>query len=125
MDSRLCLVPKSDYQIIDSWQAMGMSATGSKDVAATDTLVPEQRALALSAMPRRLRSPGRGDQRGPLFGIPCRLPQAIRSRPRLVGAAEGAYELFLASMAKRSGTYTGAKVADFRPCRSRSRAPAC
>jgi 3-hydroxy-9,10-secoandrosta-1,3,5(10)-triene-9,17-dione monooxygenase len=31
-----------------------------------------------------------------------------------VGAAEGAYELFLASMAKRVGTYTGARVADFQ-----------
>ena len=41
-------------------------------------------------------------------------PPAIRWRPPAVGAAEGAYELFLASMAKRAGTYTGAKVADFQ-----------
>ena len=34
--------------------------------------------------------------------------------PAAIGAAEGAYELFLASMAKRAGTYTGAKVADFQ-----------
>ena len=35
VDSRLCVVPKSDYRIIDTWDAMGMGATGSKDVAAT------------------------------------------------------------------------------------------
>ena len=34
--------------------------------------------------------------------------------PAALGAAEGAYELFVASMAKRAGTYTGAKVADFQ-----------
>ena len=34
--------------------------------------------------------------------------------PAAIGAAEGAYEMFLASMAKRAGTYTGAKVADFQ-----------
>ena len=34
VDSRLCVVPKSDYRIIDTWDAMGMGATGSKDVAA-------------------------------------------------------------------------------------------
>jgi 3-hydroxy-9,10-secoandrosta-1,3,5(10)-triene-9,17-dione monooxygenase len=34
--------------------------------------------------------------------------------PSAIGAAEGAYEMFLASMAKRAGTYTGAKVADFQ-----------
>jgi 3-hydroxy-9,10-secoandrosta-1,3,5(10)-triene-9,17-dione monooxygenase len=31
-----------------------------------------------------------------------------------VGAAEGAYELFVASMAGRTGTYTGARIADFQ-----------
>ena len=35
---RLCVVPKADYQIIDTWDAMGMQATGSKDVAASEVL---------------------------------------------------------------------------------------
>ena len=30
VDWRLCLVPKSDYEIIDTWYAMGMAATGSR-----------------------------------------------------------------------------------------------
>jgi Acyl-CoA dehydrogenase, C-terminal domain len=34
--------------------------------------------------------------------------------PAALGAAEGAYELFVSSMSKRAGTYTGAKVADFQ-----------
>ena len=41
-------------------------------------------------------------------------PPATPLAPAALGAAEGAYELFLASMAKRAGTYTGAKVADFQ-----------
>jgi len=36
VDWRLCLVPKSDYEIIDTWYAMGMAATGSKDVAVSE-----------------------------------------------------------------------------------------
>jgi 3-hydroxy-9,10-secoandrosta-1,3,5(10)-triene-9,17-dione monooxygenase len=47
IDSRLCLVPKSGYQIIDTWDAMGMVATGSKDVAANEVFVPDRLALAL------------------------------------------------------------------------------
>ena len=31
-----------------------------------------------------------------------------------LGAAEGAYELFLEATAKRAGTYTGARIADFQ-----------
>jgi 3-hydroxy-9,10-secoandrosta-1,3,5(10)-triene-9,17-dione monooxygenase len=48
IDWRLCLVPKSDYEIIDTWYAMGMAATGSKDIAVTDVFVPERRALPLT-----------------------------------------------------------------------------
>src|SRR6185436_10490692 len=51
---------------------------------------------------------------GPLFRIPIVAAAALPLAPAALGAAEGAYELFLASMAKRIGTYTGAKVADFQ-----------
>ena len=48
VDWRLCLVPKSDYRIIDTWYAMGMVGTGSKDIEAKEVFVPERRALALA-----------------------------------------------------------------------------
>src|SRR5437762_3643982 len=47
IDWRLCLVPKSDYEVIDTWYAMGMGATGSKDIAVTERFVPDRRALPL------------------------------------------------------------------------------
>src|SRR5215510_6612330 len=48
IDWRLCLVPKSEYEIIDTWYAMGMGSTGSKDIAVAELFVPEHRALALA-----------------------------------------------------------------------------
>ncbi len=114
IDWRLCLVPKSDYEIIDTWYAMGMSATGSKDIAVTELFVPERRALALPLCRGGLEHPGAALNAGPLFGIPIVAAAALPLAPAALGAAEGAYELFLASMAKRIGTYTGAKVADFQ-----------
>src|SRR5262245_5987578 len=44
IDWRLCLVPKFDYEIVDTWYAMGMAGTGSKDVAVSEVFVPERRA---------------------------------------------------------------------------------
>jgi len=114
IDWRLCLVPKSDYEIIDTWYAMGMSATGSKDIAVTEQFVPERRALALPLCRGGLEHPGAALNTGPLFRIPIVAAAALPLAPAALGAAEGAYELFLASMAKRVGTYTGAKVADFQ-----------
>ena len=72
IDWRLCLVPKSDYQIIDTWYAMGMAATGSKDIAVTELFVPERRALALAALPRRARASGGGAQSRPAVPHPDR-----------------------------------------------------
>src|SRR5215468_228223 len=114
LDWRLCLVPKSDYQIIDTWYAMGMAATGSKDVAVTELFVPERRALALQRCRGGREHPGAPLNPGPLFRIPIVAASSHPLAPAALGAAEGAYELFVATMTKRSGTYTGARVADFQ-----------
>ena len=114
VDSRLCIVPKSDYQIIDTWDAMGMGATGSKDVAAADVFVPDRRALALRDCRGGFGHPGGARSKGALYGIPIVAASSHPLAPAALGAAEGAYEIFLDSMAKRAGTYTGAKVADFQ-----------
>jgi 3-hydroxy-9,10-secoandrosta-1,3,5(10)-triene-9,17-dione monooxygenase len=113
-DWRLCLVPKSDYEIIDTWYAMGMAGTGSKDVAATDLFVPERRALPLLRCRGGAEHPGAGLNAGALFRIPVVAASSHPLAPAALGAAEAAYEQFLASMAKRAGTYTGARVADFQ-----------
>src|SRR5246127_3050782 len=47
VDWRLCLVPKTDYRILDTWYAMGMVGTGSKDIEVKELFVAEHRALAL------------------------------------------------------------------------------
>jgi 3-hydroxy-9,10-secoandrosta-1,3,5(10)-triene-9,17-dione monooxygenase len=114
VDWCLCLVPKSDYEIIDTWYAMGMAGTGSKDVAVKELFVPERRALALARTRGGYEHPGAAINRSALFGIPIIGAAGIPLSPASIGAAEGAYEHFLASMGKRVGTYTGAKVADFQ-----------
>ncbi|MGO9699680.1 MAG: acyl-CoA dehydrogenase family protein [Xanthobacteraceae bacterium] len=114
VDWRLCLVPKSDYTIIDTWYAMGVAATGSKDIAVTDLFVPERRALALTLTRGGLEHPGGALNAGPLFRIPVTAASGHPLAPAALGAAEGAYEMFVEAMTKRAGTYTGARVADFQ-----------
>ena len=104
----------SEYEIVDAWYALGMGATGSKDIAVTDLFVPERRALALQLCRGGSEHPGAALNIGSLFRIPIVAAAALPLAPAALGTAEGAYELFLASMARRAGTYTGAKVADFQ-----------
>ena len=92
IDWRLCLVPKSDYEIIDTWYAMGMGATGSKDIAVNELFVPERRALALQRCRGGLEHPGAALNTGPLFRIPIVAAAGHPLAPAALGAAEGAYE---------------------------------
>jgi 3-hydroxy-9,10-secoandrosta-1,3,5(10)-triene-9,17-dione monooxygenase len=114
VDWRLCIVPKSDYRIIDTWYAMGMVGTGSKDIEVGEVFVPERRALALPLTRGGLEHPGAKLNNGPLFRIPLVAAAGHPLSPTVLGAAEGAFEHVQKSFAKRVGTYTGAKVSEFQ-----------
>ena len=114
VDWRLCLVPKSDYKVIDTWYAMGMVGTGSKDIEVKEVFVPERRALALPRCRGGLEHPGAALHKGPLFRIPIVAAAGHPLSATVLGTAEGAYEHVRESFGKRVGTYTGAKVADFQ-----------
>jgi 3-hydroxy-9,10-secoandrosta-1,3,5(10)-triene-9,17-dione monooxygenase len=114
IDWRLCLVPKGEYEIVDTWQAMGMVGTGSKDIVVTERFVPERRALPLTRCRGGLEHPGAALHSGPLYRIPVVASAGHPLGSAALGCAEGAFDLFLESMAKRAGTYTGARVADFQ-----------
>jgi 3-hydroxy-9,10-secoandrosta-1,3,5(10)-triene-9,17-dione monooxygenase len=114
VDWRLCLVPKSDYQVIDTWYAMGMIGTGSKDIEVKEVFVPERRALALTRCRGGSEHPGAALNAGPLFQLPIVAPAGHPLSATALGTAEGAFEHVRNVFSKRVGTYTGAKVSDFQ-----------
>jgi 3-hydroxy-9,10-secoandrosta-1,3,5(10)-triene-9,17-dione monooxygenase len=114
VDWRLCLVPKNDYTIIDTWYAMGMVGTGSKDIEVKEVFVPERRALALTRCRGGLDHPGAALNDGALFRVPIVASAGHPLSASALGAAQGAFESVLNSFKTRVGTYTGAKVADFQ-----------
>jgi 3-hydroxy-9,10-secoandrosta-1,3,5(10)-triene-9,17-dione monooxygenase len=114
VDWRLCLVPKSDYAIIDTWYAMGMVGTGSKDIEAKEVFVPERRALALARCRGGAAHPGASLNSGALYKVPIVAAAGHPLSASALGAAEGAYDAVSRSFKTRVGTYTGAKVSDFQ-----------
>src|SRR5690349_13384093 len=109
IDWRLCLVPKTDYRIIDTWYAMGMVGTGSKDIDVKEVFVPERRALELTKCRGGLEHPGAKLNTSSLFSIPLVAAAGHPLSATALGAAEGALEHVVAVFSKRVGTYTGAK----------------
>src|SRR5688500_2898238 len=114
VDWRLCLVPKSDYKIIDTWYAMGMVGTGSKDIEVKEVFVPERRALALARCRGGLEHPGAALNKGALFKVPIVASAGHPLSATALGTAEGPFEHVKEVFLKRIGTYTGAKVSDFQ-----------
>ena len=114
VDWRLCLVPKDDYEIIDTWYAMGMIGTGSKDIEVKEVFVPERRALALARCRGGLEHPGAALNDGPLFRVPIVASAGHPLSASALGAAQGGFESVVDSFKTRIGTYTGAKVAEFQ-----------
>jgi 3-hydroxy-9,10-secoandrosta-1,3,5(10)-triene-9,17-dione monooxygenase len=114
IDWRLCLVPKKDYEIIDTWYAMGMVGTGSKDIEVKEVFVPERRALALARCRGGLEHPGAALNSGPLFRVPIVASAGHPLSASALGAAEGGFESVVNSFKTRIGTYTGAKVSEFQ-----------
>jgi 3-hydroxy-9,10-secoandrosta-1,3,5(10)-triene-9,17-dione monooxygenase len=114
VDWRLCLVPKTDYKILDTWYAIGMVGTGSKDIEVKELFVPEHRALSLPLTRGGGEHPGAKTNPGALYRVPLVAAAGHPLSAAALGAAQGAYETFVETMAKRIGTYTGAKVSDFQ-----------
>jgi 3-hydroxy-9,10-secoandrosta-1,3,5(10)-triene-9,17-dione monooxygenase len=114
LDWRLCVVPKQDYRIIDTWYAMGMAGTGSKDIEVKEVFVPERRALALARCRGGLEHPGAALNSGDLFKVPIVASAGHPLSATALGSAEGAFEIVKNSFKTRVGTYTGAKVGEFQ-----------
>jgi len=63
-DLRIMLAPSSSARIIDTWDVVGLEATGSHDIEFHDAFVPETHAIALAPSP-----PNRFYQ-APLYQLP-------------------------------------------------------
>ena len=53
IEYRIFLLNKSDYKILDTWNATGLRGTGSNDVEVKDAFVAEPMTLAVSDLDRR------------------------------------------------------------------------
>jgi 3-hydroxy-9,10-secoandrosta-1,3,5(10)-triene-9,17-dione monooxygenase len=85
------LLPRGDYEIVDTWFAAGMRGTGSHDVVVTDAFVPAHRVLD----PERAGDAERTGwqlHRRPSYRVPLRLLVGWDLAAPLIGIAQGAVD---------------------------------
>ncbi|MFC6634320.1 flavin-dependent monooxygenase [Microbulbifer taiwanensis] len=110
-DYRTFLVPRSDFEILDTWHTFGLQGTGSNDVVVKDAFVPEHRTLS-SMDSFRGTNPGIDSRTVPLYQIPFGqlFPRAVSTA--MIGATQGAINAYRDVAAKRVGTNDGSKTAE-------------
>jgi 3-hydroxy-9,10-secoandrosta-1,3,5(10)-triene-9,17-dione monooxygenase len=114
VDHRMCLLHKSQYQVIDDWKVLGMRSTGSMTVTAKDVFVPEHKALCMYTTRGGAEFPGAKVNRNPAYQVSANPLLGHGIGACAVGNAQAALELSVEAVKQRSTNYTGARMRDFQ-----------
>lgn len=108
-DRCVLLVPRGDYQVVDTWHVAGLKATGSHDIVVADAFVPEHRLLQFIDA---FRGEGRGlaVNRSPLYRLPFGQILVRGVSTAALGALQGMLAAFLRYGAARVSR--GGRTAD-------------
>jgi 3-hydroxy-9,10-secoandrosta-1,3,5(10)-triene-9,17-dione monooxygenase len=90
---RTFLLPKSDYEVVDTWHVMGLKGTGSKDIVVKDVFVPEYRTH--KAQDGFMgTNPGRETFTAPLYKLPFGQIFVRAVSSAAIGSLQGAVNTF-------------------------------
>ncbi|MFK8019201.1 MAG: acyl-CoA dehydrogenase family protein [Pseudomonadales bacterium] len=104
---RTFLVPKGDYVIEDTWNAMGLQGTGSNDIVIESCFVPEHRTHKQMDGFLVKSNPGLAENKAPLYRVPWAQIFSRTVCTPAIGACKAALELYKqAVMGSASGDPT-------------------
>ena len=104
------LLPRPDYEIVDTWHVMGLCPTGSNDIVVQDAFVPSHRVIRERDM-FQMRCLGQSAHSGALYRIPfAQLFNRTVSSTSL-GALRRALDVFVQTTKEKRATYTGQRLA--------------
>lgn len=110
VDFRTFLVPRSDYEIVDVWNVVGLAGTGSNDIVVEETFVPEAFTLSMSDT-GRCKGPGQEQNPGELYRLPFHSLFTTTISTPIIGMATGAYADHVEMQRKRvRASYIGEKA---------------
>jgi len=119
LDYRMCLVPMSEYEVLDDWQVMGLKGTGSRSVKCDKVFVPHHRALSMIHHRRGEPFPGWRTNPQPVFRVPFGGLSGHCLLGCLVGNAQAMFDAVTGMVKERSTSYTGLKMRDLGTVQAR------
>ncbi|MEH6592296.1 MAG: flavin-dependent monooxygenase [Halioglobus sp.] len=90
---RTFLLPRNDYQILDTWQSMGLQGTGSNDIVVEDVFVPDYRThKQMDGF--MITNPGKAVNPQPVYQLPWAQVFARTVSTPAIGACKEALRLY-------------------------------
>jgi 3-hydroxy-9,10-secoandrosta-1,3,5(10)-triene-9,17-dione monooxygenase len=111
VDFRTFLLPRSDYEIEDVWDTIGLRGTGSNDIIVKDAFVPEYRTLNFMDT-GRCYGPGQAVNTGALYKLPFASVFSCSISNPVLGMAQGAYDAYVSWTKERVRASSGGKAAE-------------
>jgi 3-hydroxy-9,10-secoandrosta-1,3,5(10)-triene-9,17-dione monooxygenase len=108
----MMMVPKEDFEIQKTWKTVAQRGTGSNHISLENVFVPKHRTLDMIAWCQKGEGPGRRTNTSLLYSHPLFAAMPVSLSSALLGASQGAYELWRDTMKSKVST-RNAKVADF------------
>lgn len=110
MDMRTFLLPRSDYEIVDTWQSFGLRGTGSHDIVVKDAFVPDYRTHSFMDG-LMCNSPGNLVNTNPIYRMPFAQLFSRAVSTAAIGALQAMVDEFIRYGAKRVNV-TGNKTSE-------------
>ena len=109
-EGRIFLVPRTQYESVDTWHVCGLQATGSLDIAVDDVFVPAHRSQSM-ADNFLLRGPGQAINTAPLYRLPFGQIFVRGISTAALGALQGMLDALLA-LGQTRVTRAGGRTAE-------------
>jgi 3-hydroxy-9,10-secoandrosta-1,3,5(10)-triene-9,17-dione monooxygenase len=110
-EARCFLIPRSDYEIVENWDVMGLQGTGSHDVIVKDAFVPEHRTVRDMDM-FEMNCPGHSVNTSPLYNVPFAQIFNRTVSTTALGTLKRALNEYVENTHSRTTSYGGAKLAN-------------
>ncbi len=110
IDFKTFLVPREKYEVIDVWNVVGLSGTGSNDIVVEETFIPDEFTLSMGDTGRCF-GPGQEQNTSDLYKLPFHSLFTTTITSPIIGMARGAYTEHVDMQQKRvRAAYAGEKA---------------
>ena len=113
IEDRHFIIPRREFEIIDTWHTVGLRGSSSNDVVVREVFIPQHRSITVEDLKGGTVSPGSRYNAALIFRSPLYAVFGTFIAAAVLGAAEATVEYYVEQMRKRVTTMTGGAMAHY------------